>query len=527
MAAALKDIGPRAADSRALGRYRLLLTLGQGGMGTIHLALAEGTGGFQKLVVIKELREERSGDKNFVEMFLAEARLAGQLNHPNIVQTLEAAQVNGRLFLAMEFLDGQPLSELMKSGKLPLRLLLQVLCDTLAGLHYAHELRDYGGNALGIVHCDVSPHNVFVTYDGHVKVVDFGIARAAGKDTQGGFLGRLEYASPEQIVHAPVDRRADIFAVGVILWEALARRRFITPGTNDAEIVSARINGTEPKISEVSPGIHARLSQICETALSTDPSRRFSTAEEFRLALAQHLDSLGKPLDPSEIGALVALTFHQARARLNGLIHEQMQDGERLDLSAPNVGPESDEFEVTRVADLRQFVEMTRSGEVDPRLVLAYRNPQKKRSLSWIFGLVALVLVALAWWSQSSTPAPRAALPSATPHWKAAATAAEGVPVPVPVPAIAAPENLEATPDGAASAEPRPRAVGRAHPAPARAPKRGESLERSLPVAPADPAPTPRPSASSAPAVKMGADLTEVRARVRTIDEESPFRSSR
>ena len=523
MPAALSDSGARATDSHTLGRYRLLLTLGQGGMGTIHLALAEGTGGFQKLVVIKELREERASDRNFVEMFLAEAKLAGQLNHPNIVQTLEAAQVHGRLFLAMEFLDGQPLSELMKGGQLPLRLLLQVLCDTLAGLHYAHELCDYGGNALGIVHCDISPHNVFVTYDGHVKVVDFGIARAAGKDPQGGFLGRLGYAAPEQIVHAPVDRRADIFAVGVMLWEALAGHRFVAPGTNDGDIVSARLSGGEPKIREVSPRVHPRLSQICDTALSTDPNRRFATAEEFRLALAQHLSALGKALDPSEIGAAVSLAFHQERARLNGLIHGQIQDGERFDLVGPGVRPESDEFDVTRVADLRAFVEMTRSGEVDPQLVLAHRNKERRRGWRWTFGLlVALALVALIWWSGGSAPTQKAALPAPTPSQQAPAmAAAERVPVTPP----SAQESIEPAPGVVAHPEPRYHGVAHPRPGQARTARSSTSPERPPPVVLAEPAPTPRPPASAAAPVNMGANLGEVHPRLREIDEESPFRT--
>ena len=166
-----------------LGRYRLVTTLGQGGMGTIWLAVAGGLGGFRKLLVVKELRWDLTRNPRFVEMFLDEAKLAARLNHPNVVQTLEAGQEDQRYFLSMEFLDGQPLSEVLLRATLDplisLGVRLRILCGALAGLHYAHELRDYDGTTLSIVHRDVSPQNVFVTYDGQVKVVDFGIAKAA------------------------------------------------------------------------------------------------------------------------------------------------------------------------------------------------------------------------------------------------------------------------------------------------------------------------------------------------------------
>src|SRR5690606_32984770 len=170
-----------------LGRYRLLARLGEGGMGAIHLAVTEGLGEFQKVVVLKELKPELSADKEFVKLFLREVRLAGRLNHPNIVHTIEAGQVDDRYFMTMEFLDGQPFSNLVspaiEKSKIRTRLRFQILCDVLAGLHYAHELKDYDGTPLSVVHCDVSFSNVFITYEGQVKLVDFGVARVA--DTVG------------------------------------------------------------------------------------------------------------------------------------------------------------------------------------------------------------------------------------------------------------------------------------------------------------------------------------------------------
>src|SRR4051812_39704553 len=163
--------------SQQLGKYRLVATLGQGGMGTVYLALASGPGQFRKLLVVKELRQDLTRKPGFVEMFMDEAKLTARLDHPNVVQTFEAGEGHDRYYLAMEYLDGQPLSALIDrladSNGLPLWVHIQILCEVLAGLQYAHELPDYDGTSLHVVHRDISPQNVFLTYHGQVKVVDF------------------------------------------------------------------------------------------------------------------------------------------------------------------------------------------------------------------------------------------------------------------------------------------------------------------------------------------------------------------
>jgi serine/threonine protein kinase len=170
--------GPRTQ----IGPYQLIAKIGEGGMGTVWLTKLPGPAGFNKLAVVKELRADLAGSPAFVEMFLNEARLAARLTHPNVIHTYGANEDRGRLYIAMEYLDGQPWSQvrhvLWTNRSLPLALHLKVLADALTGLHYAHELRDYDGTPLQVVHRDMSPQNVFVTYDGLVKVVDFGVARA-------------------------------------------------------------------------------------------------------------------------------------------------------------------------------------------------------------------------------------------------------------------------------------------------------------------------------------------------------------
>ena len=205
-------------------------------MGTVYLALASGFGQFRKLLVIKELRQDLTRQKGFIRLFMDEAKLAARLSHPNVVQTFEAFQDGNRYLLAMEYLDGQSLSALItrfagETRELKLGVHLHILCEVLSGLHYAHELRDYDNTRLHVVHRDVSPQNVFLTYHGEVKVVDFGVAKAANAATStapGVFVGKFSYAAPEQILGRPVDARTDVFAVGVMLWQALAQRRFST-----------------------------------------------------------------------------------------------------------------------------------------------------------------------------------------------------------------------------------------------------------------------------------------------------------
>ncbi len=550
---------PAGYAATTLGRYRLLLNLGQGGMGTIHLALAEGSGGFEKLVVIKELREERARDAAFVELFLAEAKLAGQLNHPNVVQTIEATRVDGRLFLAMEFLEGQSLSELMRAGGMPERLALQVLCDTLAGLHYAHELQDYGGNALAIVHCDVSPQNIFVTYDGHTKIVDFGIARAAGQAESGGFRGRLAYASPEQIRGGSLDRRTDVFALGVVLWEVLAKRRLVPRDTPQKEIVAARLAGTEPRIRAAVPSIHPRLAAICDRALAMDPAERFGTAEEFRVALSQYMRERDKISTPAEVGAFMSLKFRSERAAQNALIHERM-NGEHSALKLrPRVSivPSSSDFEVTQVGELSELLEMTRSdgrvgGSSAPPAEGKTSWPSRGAIAGITLAFAAALLLSVTSWLPESALATRA-------PWARQATVKPPVSEPGPLPVTTGREL-----DEAASPRPLSTAVLALVPEPSPSPEVGPKAASVQPdVTEVELAEAPEPSrppvrkwrprrhvaksksqpkakgartsaadkrglerqADATPGLGIGEDLMSAKGRVhRSLDEDNPFR---
>ncbi|MBW2459763.1 MAG: serine/threonine protein kinase, partial [Deltaproteobacteria bacterium] len=304
--------------------------LGQGGMASVYLCAAAGPIGFNKLLVLKVLKGDLSEDDDFLAMFVNEARLAARLNHANVVQTYEVGFDQGKHFLAMDYLDGQPMHALLRKATregMPLDLHVRILADTLAGLHYAHTLKDFDGTPFNVVHRDVSPQNVFVTYDGQVKVVDFGIAKATGaaSTTQAGvFKGKLTYIAPEQAGGAPVDLRADLFSVGVMLWEALACKRF-SFGETKTEALARRMSGNEPRIREVVPDADLQLADICDRAIAHAPEDRFPTAVAFRDALESFLDRYRRQVGSRDLSELMNNLFAEERERIRAIIDEQMK----------------------------------------------------------------------------------------------------------------------------------------------------------------------------------------------------------
>ncbi len=293
-----EDSGADGSDETVLGKYRLMAKLGQGGMADVYLALARGALGVNKLVVIKQLRAGLASNPDFVAMFLDEARLAVRLNHPNVVHTYEAGEREGQCFLVMEYLEGQAVDEFMLRARavgavVPPGVWVRVVADALSGLHYAHELCDYDGTSLQIAHRDISPQNLFVTYDGVTKVVDFGIAKAKLNSTvtdAGELKGKVCYMAPEHVLGRPSDRRADVFAMGVVLWELLAGGRRLFQG-DAAQALQNVLHAPIPPVSSAAPGTPAALEAIVERALRRDPAERYQTADEMRVALEAYLAS--------------------------------------------------------------------------------------------------------------------------------------------------------------------------------------------------------------------------------------------
>jgi eukaryotic-like serine/threonine-protein kinase len=319
------------ADIPFFGRRRLLAELGAGGTARVYLATGSPLDAAE-LVAVKILGPTPSDEltPEWRAMFSSEADLALRLHHPNVVRTYEAGEDQGRPFLVMEYLDGQPLTRVVRRLNAqrvpPARAappLLSALCDALTGLDYAHELCDHDGTPLGVVHRDVTPNNVFLTYEGRAKLLDFGIAKVphfAPATAAGSLKGTVRYMAPEQLRGAAVDRRVDVFAAGVILWEALAGQR-LWAGLEDLSVLGRLMKRWVPSLREVAPATPAALVDVCARALSPDPDGRYPTARSLRDELAHELKALGWYLSPAERGALVADLFHDERERLRSITY--------------------------------------------------------------------------------------------------------------------------------------------------------------------------------------------------------------
>jgi len=338
----------------------------------VHLALASRRAEFQRLVVVKTIREQASHSAEARALFMEEARLSARLNHPNVVRVTEIVELEHGAMLVMEYLDGLCLADALRATgeafTLPLRI--RAICEALAGLHYAHRLADYDGRPLGIVHRDVSPQNIFLTYDGCVKLLDFGIAKADDTEraTRTGILkGRISYMSPEQIRGDVLDCRADVYAMGCVLFEMLANRR-LWGSIAQGEIVRAVAEGRIPRLDE---SFDAELRAIVDRAMAYSRDERFSSADEMRLALERYLDGLpgvGQVL-ARDIGDMLAATCSERRDRRQREITEAIQriERERSEAPTPVVPPPTRpvHVEVPQAAALPQGLERPLGGDLE------------------------------------------------------------------------------------------------------------------------------------------------------------------
>jgi serine/threonine protein kinase/tetratricopeptide (TPR) repeat protein len=275
-----------------LGKYEILHPLARGGMAELYLARSSGIEGFEKQVVLKKILPELAQNAEFVERFLDEARLAATLHHSNIAQVYDVGQDGGSYFFAMEYVPGEDLRALLnevskRNQTVPLEVAISILIGVCAGLHYAHEKVDSDGKSLGIIHRDVSPSNVVVSWDGTVKVVDFGIAKAAHRSSEtetGRVRGKFAYMSPEQCRAQPLDRRSDIFSLGVVMFELTTCTRLFR-GESDFDSMKAVVEDPIPRPSEKRPDYPPELEAVVMKTLARDPAERYATAEELQLAL--------------------------------------------------------------------------------------------------------------------------------------------------------------------------------------------------------------------------------------------------
>lgn len=401
-------IHSNAAPVRKVGRYRILSELGRGGMATVYLAVTHGPGGVHKLVVLKALLPELAAEPGALTMFLDEARLAAQLNHANVVQTYEVGTEGDRHVIVMEYLEGQALSTILRRGQaigqpLPIAMHLRIISAVLEGLQYAHELSAYDGSPLTLVHRDVSPQNVFVTYDGQVKVLDFGIAKASSSSTNtatGVVKGKIAYMAPEQMVAEGVDRRADVYSVGCMLW-ALATGRKLWKDTSDVQILRAVLHGEVAPPRSVNPECDEELDRIVMKALAAHREHRYQSALELQDDLERYCDARAIPTRQKQIGEYVAGLFSNTRAELKALVERQLHLVADDSAPLPAASAVLQEGTQTRRADGSDSFPRSIGGSSTADVsVEVPAVPQKRRRLLGYTALaVSVVLIALVLWA--------------------------------------------------------------------------------------------------------------------------------
>ncbi len=297
-----------------LGKYDILALLAIGGTAEIYLARIAGEAGFEKYVVVKCLLDHLADDADFVRMFLDEARLGAQLDHSNIVQTLELGQHNGRYYMVMEHLAGMSLAQLARkthervpTGVIPVEIVLGLASQACSGLHYAHHRTGTDGKQLNVVHRDVSPQNLVVTFEGVLKIVDFGIAKADQRQTHtksGTIKGKFAYMSPEQCLAEPIDRRTDVFALGTVVHELLTARRLFKR-TNTYETYQAILKGNVPPPSRYNREVDADLDKVVLKALAYQKEDRYASSEALGEAMLGWLHKRGKSMSASDVSRYV------------------------------------------------------------------------------------------------------------------------------------------------------------------------------------------------------------------------------
>ncbi|MBX3275901.1 MAG: serine/threonine protein kinase [Sandaracinaceae bacterium] len=372
-------------------RFLLLDRLAVGGMAEVYRAKSLGVHGFEKIIAIKRILPTLAEDDEFVQMFVEEAKIAGRLRHANVTRIFELGKIDGTHFIAMEYVFGKDLLQIRKrleeqGRRMPAAMAAWIVASVLAGLDYAHRQRGADGQPLGIIHRDISPQNVLLSYDGQVKLCDFGIAKAASRATQtvaGVVKGKLGYMSPEQITGRPMDHRSDVFAASTVLWELLTGERLFGKGS-DYEILERVRNAVAEPPSTRNPEVSAALDMVVMRGLAREADDRWDTAGDMHEALMGFVVTQRPPFSTARLAEWMnteyAGVIEAERAHLErlGAIHEagvDVRSGTRslaeevwedeTVLSAPPEGEPDDEDEVSIVVQLEDVVGLTRPDEPD------------------------------------------------------------------------------------------------------------------------------------------------------------------
>ncbi len=414
-AAALTRTGgrdPLPADAR----YECLLKIAAGGMATVFVGRQRGKRGFSRLVAIKRAHAHLLDDDRFREALVAEAKLASQIRHPNVVSVLDIDEPSEELMLVMDYVEGASLSQLLTAAhkrgqRLPPGVALQIVMDACAGLQAAHELTGEGGQPLAIVHRDVSPQNILVGIDGHARIVDFGIAKWAesGTATATGLKGKFGYMAPEYIRDRTVDRRIDVFGLGVVLWESLTGERLFR-GEGELATILQVTTTAAPRVSALSPEVPPSVDAVVERALEKDPARRFGSAQELSDALEREARDGGLVCSHAAVRAtveqLLGDVLEARRTVLRDLVASRVDESSRptprTDTSLLEQATVTADVAASEVTDART-VPLVRP----PLAELPQPRPQRNNGIWWLgagvvaFGAAALALIMRANWPAS------------------------------------------------------------------------------------------------------------------------------
>ncbi len=445
MKGASAESAPTADAPLLVGRYAIYDAIASGGMATVHLGRLIGTAGFLRTVAIKRLHSQFAHDADFTAMFLDEARLASRIQHPNVVSTLDVVMKDDELLLVMEYIRGESLSRLVRRARdsgerLPPRVAVAIVSDALHGLHAAHEAVDEKGQPMGLVHRDMSPQNVLVGSDGIARVLDFGVAKAAGRvhtTKDGDIKGKVLYMAPEQLAAQPLNCTADVYAAGVVLFETLTCVRMFA-GENEGAALTKIIQNDIKVPSEIAPELEA-FDAIVRRATAGNPADRYPTA----LAMAVELEAvLSAPASPSEVSAWVQKLASEILDERARMVSEIERSSTR---SKPPLNIDSG---VVRLAT-PHIVLPNAAAPMIPIADDGAPASSRRHSLSMVgLGLLgALLLVAIVVIGVLLSRGPAAAPPTTPPTTTASAPAAAPSADPAPVVSAAVvvrPEPVEA-----------------------------------------------------------------------------------
>jgi len=369
------SVEPSGKPVQIVGSYAVYDAIAAGGMATVHYGRLLGPVGFSRTIAIKRLHAQFARDPEFRSGFLDEARLAARVRHPNVVPTLDVVSTDDELFLVMEYVPGESLARLIRTAAglgqiVPPEIVAAIMCDVLRGLHAAHEATNERGQPLGIVHRDVSPQNVLVGTDGHARVLDFGVAKAAGRlqtTREGQVKGKLAYMAPEQLRAKAVDRRTDVFAASVVLWEALTGRRLFGGNTQEdivTQILEGRVETPSEAVSkeeadESSLAMIRALDAVTLKGLSLRADDRYDSAQVMAQAIPKALERIGRPAGIAAVGEWVEGFAKEALAKRA----KEVAEIETIS----SVGPESMRAIRDNRVELADAATARAAGGSDPR----------------------------------------------------------------------------------------------------------------------------------------------------------------